>query len=286
MQIHDAVAGNVDNLHLVGGFEAAGIGRRDVFDHVDIARKHGGNTGARVLEDAEGDLVPLGLFAPIGIIFLNYDVIIRRPRDELERPGADDALAGVHLTGRELFHLGRQDGDTAEVVQEQRRRAGGLDAHRQRIDGRDFGDRLHIGGKRARAVGGRKRNALDAGDHVFSGEIAAVVEFHAFAQFEFPGRVINDLPGDCQRRLDLLLVVLIDKAVENIARHRAIGADDIELRIHGCRRGGKTDGQVLCLACERHGRNRRDQCGCEHRKLHGEDSSGLSNLRTLPAGWR
>ncbi|CUX51785.1 hypothetical protein AGR13a_Lc110299 [Agrobacterium genomosp. 13 str. CFBP 6927] len=275
VEIHDAVAGNIDDLQLVGCLKPAGIGRRNAFDHVDITRKHGGNARARVLEDAEGHFVPGSLFAPIGIVPGNHDIVVRRPGHEFERAGADDALAAIHLARRYLFHFGRENGDTAEVVEQQRRRAGRRYAHGQRVNGGDLGDRLHIGGKRAWAVGRGQRDALDAGNHVLGGKIAAVVEFHAFAQLEFPGLVIDDFPGSGECGLYLLLLVLVDEAIENIARHRAVRADDVKLRIHGRCRSGKTNGEVLCLTCERHGENRRCQCGCESRKLHDEDSSGL-----------
>src|SRR3546814_18914824 len=94
VEIHDPVPGDVDDLHLVGRLQPAGIGGRNAFDHVDVAREHRGNAGARVLEDAEGYLVPGGLFTPIVIVALDDDIIVWRPGDEFERAEIGRAAGG------------------------------------------------------------------------------------------------------------------------------------------------------------------------------------------------
>src|SRR5690606_35293703 len=120
----------------------------------------------------------------------------------------------------------------------------GLDLDRQRINLDDFLDRLHVRRERAWAVGSCHRDALDAGDNVLSSEVAAIVELHAGAQLELPGRLAQTLPTLGESRLDLLTRILVDQAVENVARHRAVWTHHIELRIHGRRRGRKTDSQI------------------------------------------
>src|SRR5690606_849625 len=117
VEIHDPVPGDVDDLHLVGRFQPAGIGGRNAFDHVDVAGEHRGHPGAWVLEDAEGYLVPDGLFTPIVIVALDDDVIVGRPGDEFEWAGTNDAVAGIHLARCRLFHLGRQNRNTAQIVE-------------------------------------------------------------------------------------------------------------------------------------------------------------------------
>src|SRR5690606_35035011 len=136
------------------------------------------------------------------------------------------------------------DGDAAEVVEEQRRRAVRLDLDRKRINRDDFSDRLHISRERARAVGRSERNTTDAGNHVIGREVAAVVELDAGTQPELPSGVVNSLPAFGERRLYLLMRSLIDEAVEYVTRQSAVRSADIDLRIHRRRRGGKADSQI------------------------------------------
>src|SRR3546814_13056325 len=52
VEIHNPVPGDVDDLHLVGRLQPAGIGGRNAFDHVDVAREPDrtrGVSGQRVL---------------------------------------------------------------------------------------------------------------------------------------------------------------------------------------------------------------------------------------------
>ena len=68
-----------------------------------------------------------------------------------------------------------------------------LKRNRVRIDDFDLADLLGVRGERRRAVR-HLGNALDRCHDVGRREVAAVVELHAAAQLEFPGRRIDRLP--------------------------------------------------------------------------------------------
>ena len=156
--------------------------------------------------------------------------------------------------------LARHDAESRHVVGHQRVGTLGLDAHRVIVDAGNFLT-LQIGPEARRATFDIRR-ALKREHHVVGREWRAIVELHAFAQLEFPGRVVDGLPGHGQSRAQLLLVVGHDQTVEHYPRDGVIGAQVVKMRIDGRRLGSQSDGELPRGACRgRYGYQRRGQSG-------------------------
>ncbi|MNT20631.1 hypothetical protein D3C72_1559460 [compost metagenome] len=132
------------------------------------------------------------------------------------------------------------DEDRRQVVQHQRVRLVGGQLDGVLVDHLLVDDRLGVDVELARAVldGGR---TVQRPDHVLGGQLGAVVELHALADLEFPGEVVDQLPGLSQAGDDAAVRVHLDQRVEHVLRHVDIGEQVVEVRIHRGRR--RTHGQ-------------------------------------------
>ena len=179
--------------------ELGEVGGRRILDQVDVARQQRRDARGVVAERPQDHLRPGRLAAPVVVVALADDAAAALPFDELERAGADQAVAGIELgrglaLGRRARHrLLRQDRQRREIERQQRRGAVGVDAQGQRIDDLEALHRAGVDRVGAGAVG-HLRHALVGEDHVLGGEVRAVMELHVGPQLEFPGRVVDRLP--------------------------------------------------------------------------------------------
>ncbi|MCY1217699.1 hypothetical protein D9M72_296220 [compost metagenome] len=170
------------------------VGRRHVLDRLHVARQQRGQTRGRVGDEAQRGLVPGRLGAPVVVVAHQFDPVVAGVADELERPGADHALAlGEVVRAQALRGLLLHDEDRRQVVQHQRVRLVGGQLDGVLVDHLLVDDRLGVDIELARAVldGGR---AVQRPDDVFGGQLGTVMELHALADLEFPGQVVDQLP--------------------------------------------------------------------------------------------
>ena len=82
--------------------------------------------------------------------------------------------------------------------------------------------------------------AAEGEDHVVGGHLVAIVEFHALAQRELDGALVDALPalGQARHRLELALQVLRDQVLEDRRLHALA---DVGLLAHGLERGAGRD---------------------------------------------
>ena len=69
-------------------------------------------------------------------------------------------------------------------------------------------------------------------DDIVGVEVAAIVKFHAPAQLELPGQVIDRLPRFRETRRQALSFILCNQPVEDMDRHRVVGAEVVEVGVH------------------------------------------------------
>src|SRR5690606_2767355 len=101
------------------------------------------------------------------------------------------------------------------------------------VDRDDFGDVGQTG-----SVSPDLTDALDGGDHVLGGEVAAVVERHALADVEGVGEaVVRDLPGGGDLRLDAEVFSVADQRLEDVDGDVGGGTCSAEVRIERRRAG-------------------------------------------------
>ena len=106
------------------------------------------------------------------------------------------------------------------------------------------------------------RRALEREHHIVGREWRSIVELHAFAQLEFPGRVVDGLPGHGQPRAQTLLFVGHDQSVKDDPSQGIVGAQIVEMRVDGRRLGFQADSELSRGAYRgRHGHQRRGQSG-------------------------
>ena len=109
--------------------------------------------------------------------------------------------------------------------------------------------------------------ALPGADYVIGVEICAVVELDAFAQFEFPGQLVNRLPGYSQTRCQALALVLFDQAIKDMHRHRIVWPKIVEMRVQRRWFRGQSDCQALG--------------GCRGRHPSGQGNSAVKSCFAL-----
>ena len=174
-QVHGALQGLVgagaDGVHLVDG---------QVTGHVHRAGAQGGHEGVGVLIDLEGDLVQVGLLAPVVGELLHDQVLLHGAGDELEGAGAHGGGGLVGVVRRDDIHhahIGQEVG------------VGFLQG-----DGHGVAVRRNIFHRRKRLGQGSVYRGLGAGfegiDHIIGGDGCAVVEQHALPQGEGIGQTI------------------------------------------------------------------------------------------------
>ncbi len=231
-----AQLGEIDRRHAVYGLHVAGEDRRDA---------------RRVVRDQpHRRLPPMRLVAPIPFIALEFYAVAGKVADELERPGADRRPAGVEFAGRGFGVLARDDGDRRKIDRQQRRRRVRNKAHRMRIDNNRFLDRAGVDIERRRAVG-HPADALDRDGHVRGVEIRSVVELDAVAKLELPGRVVQRLPLRGESGPQILPLVLLDQAIEDVHGDVDVGRQIVEMRVH--RRDRRRQSQGHFLRADRRG---------------------------------
>ncbi|MNU79718.1 hypothetical protein D3C71_693350 [compost metagenome] len=192
--------------------------------------------------------------------------------DEFVRAGAD-RLAGEDVVADFLHVFRRHDIGriTAHAGGQKRIGALGLDADGQRIDDFDAFDRADIG--YGRRLCGRVNDAVDGELDRFGIHRLTVVEFHAVAQLEFPGRVVDRLPRGGKARDQLHLLVAHDKSVEDVVDDR--GALLEEAGIH---RGGRRAATYDDIGRRSDGRGDWQQHGCSERNGSKSFHGGLHFL--------
>ena len=180
----------------------------------------------------------------------------------LEASAADRGLAGVEVLGRRAGRgLLRHDVNRRHVGGDQRVRGRRLEANRVRIDNFLAGDGLGVSHEGTRAIRDL-RHAVDRERDVLCRELAAVVEFHPFAQLELPGQRIDHLPRGREARNHFRVRIHLHELVENVLGHVVVRKQVEKVRIHRRDVGGNRDLQLL----RRHGK--RD---CTHsERCYGE----------------
>jgi hypothetical protein len=134
-----------------------------------------------------GELVAVGVGAPVVLVALERQVVVHLPLDELERPGADEV--GGAVLGVVELRLGDHAEAAARVEErgERRPRQPGRDPHRQRVDHVDRGDvgqhELEEQRRASRVLAPVRVQVVP--DHV-GGERRAVVERDAGPQRDRP----------------------------------------------------------------------------------------------------
>ena len=250
VDVDDPVGDRAGQGDLGIALELGEVGGRRILDQVDVARQDRRHARGVVGERPQDDLLPLGLAAPIGVVAFEHDAAAALPFDELERAGADQAVAGVEL-GRCLAlrrgaggGLVRQDGQRRDIERDQGRRPVGVDADRQRIDDLEA---LHLAGVDRVGAGavGHLGDAFEGEHHVLGGEVRSVVEFHAGPQLEFPHRVADRLPREREARFRLQVLVLHDQRVEHVERDLQVRIERVILRVERARLGLEPDLELL-----------------------------------------
>ena len=226
------------------------VGGRHVLDHLHVAGQERRDARGVLRQQAQRHLLPRRLAAPVRVVARELDAIALRVAHELVGPGADRRLAGVEIVGGRLRRGLRDDRDLRHVGGHQRIGRRGLEPDRQRIDDDHLLDLLRVGGERRRAVRHR-RHALDRGDDVGRGEVAAVVELDALAQLELPRQRVDRLPFGREPRLELRLLVALHEVAEDVGGDVVVRREVVIVRIDGGDVGAEADGQIRGRGRER-----------------------------------
>ena len=250
------------NDHHVGVLTEARHRRAcDLCRNVILPRRKRQRPRVVVGHEVELDACGFRLHTPVAVVSRELDPVAALEADELERPGADHAFAGVEILGGQPGgRLFLHDVDSRKIVRDERIGRGRLEADRIRVDDLLGNDRLGIDGERSGAV-------LDFGHpvdgigYVLGGEVRAVVEFDAAAQLEFPGGVVDRLPGNSQPRFHALLVVFQYQRIEDVFGNIAVRREHVIMRIDGGHVGGQADGEIggMGTAGERSAKQRKNQ---------------------------
>ena len=260
---HGRLAAGIDEVHRV---------RRHVLHDVDLAGEKRGEARRELGDEAEGDLLDLGLALPVVVVARDDQLLVAYPLRELEGPRAR-GLGGQSLDAL-LEGLGRHRHEIlqGDAVDEPRPWLVGDEAYRVGIDDLDF---LHQCPARqvVRLVGGVLdvvHGRLDA----LGIEGLAVVELDALAQGELPRGVVHHLPRDGEHGDRLVaLRIAVDQPIVHVLDH-VVGRpvhDGVGQERPGLCREGHDDflGLHSILGKDRGGRGQEGKHGCEDfQELH------------------
>ncbi len=145
----------------------------------------------------------------------------------------------------------------------QRERFGGGDDDGVRIGRRHGVDHAGRGDERGRRVLHLRHTAIGE-DHVAGGEVRAVGEFHALAQLELPGLVVDRAIALGKARTRLLVLVLVGQPLIDLGCDLVVRTQRMIVRVDRARLGGQADAKFL-----RSGR-RKQQKRCGQRGCRGK----------------
>ncbi len=156
--------------------------------------------------------------APVGRVRFHHHRLVAHE-------AGDPVRAGANRAARELFVADLPDvggwhdvgGIAAHARRQQRVRSVGRDAHGERVDDRDAGDRADIRYRRRARRG--VEYPLQRELHRLGVEFLTIGEAHAAAQAELPGRVVNRAPGLGEARHQAHLRVAYHQRVEDVVDH-------------------------------------------------------------------
>ena len=136
--------------------------------------------------------------APVFVEALHHELLAIFPIDELVLTGADGGFAGIEiLRGHTLRGVCRNDEHVRKIVWQH-----WCGHHGLHLDGVviELDDPFDVARELRKGVGriGYVGHALPSEDHIVSRKRCAIVEHHAFAQLDFPRKVVDIFPGRSQ----------------------------------------------------------------------------------------
>ena len=211
---------------------------RQVVDHVHLAVLQGDGPLGGLGDNAEGDVLGLGLAQEVVVIGLEGAVVAVAPLHKLIGAAADRVLQeAVRIALDDVLGHDRRKGDRQvdEGAQE-----GGLQVQADIVLVQDLrlagvvDDVGHIG-----AVDG----AVEGVGHVLGGAGGAVVEGDVLPDLEVDGDVVHLLPALGHIGDDLAVLILGQQGREDVVGHHHGGDLLTHMGIHGGHIGGHCDGE-------------------------------------------
>ncbi|AOE90720.1 hypothetical protein LBM341_02449 [Ralstonia solanacearum] len=179
IQIDDAVRDLREKIQRCIPAHARQVRRRHVLDRLHVPRQQRRDARRAVGNEAQRHLVPSRFRAPVLVVAHQLDTVVPRVADELERPGADHALALREVIARQsLRRLLLHDEHRGQVRQHQRIRLRGRQLDRVLVDDLLVDDCLGVGIELARTVDDGRR-PVERPRHILRRQLAAIMELHA-----------------------------------------------------------------------------------------------------------
>ncbi len=239
------------HVHVVGVLDRAYLIRGHVGDELHLVVDERRDPGRNLRDHAEGEPVQRRRIAPVPVITLHHQLVVRIEADEPERSRPHAGAGELFLADFLDVLLGPNPrGPRREPLYDQRVRRGGRDPHRVVVDPLDGGK-----GRKVRPgfgelrIGGSVQHSLEREDDIIRGERRAVVERHVVPQLQ--GQLgVSDLLPTCGEGGDVFVVVEKVPADQRVVRGIGDPRPDVAQLPRGIEGGWQslhTDDQFLAL---------------------------------------